>query len=264
MARRNEDITFHEPGDTEENQKPPNIVAASGLIIDAPCEPGHEALIRLVEIFNVNVVLVVDNPSMKMALAKHLGCFNGEDAPLEESELPFSKVVVLGVPKGEGVVPITGTVQKSLRRYAWKNYFLGSHEVPASLSASDPPSGHVLLTLRSTEVQFYQLATPVRLSANESGYQRIRVSPISGRDLMKLTSFVLGVSSARREEEVPRASIAQMALIESVEEVQDGGGVFLIKTYVAAISGATENRLGSKFLIVPSSRHLRWTHELPS
>ncbi|PHJ24314.1 polynucleotide 5 -hydroxyl-kinase [Cystoisospora suis] len=58
------------------------LLAASGLIINAPPQAGLSLIVRLVEIFNVDIVLVVDNPS----LLRSIQDFFSYDEPCNESE----------------------------------------------------------------------------------------------------------------------------------------------------------------------------------
>lgn len=58
------------------------LLAASGLVINAPPQAGLSLIVRLVEIFRVDIVLVVDNPS----LLRSVQDFFSYDEPCNESE----------------------------------------------------------------------------------------------------------------------------------------------------------------------------------
>lgn len=92
-------------------------IAASGLIINAPFQPTSELLIRIVELFQVDVILVLDNESMHAAMSKaYANCPRVHGIP---------KVEVVPLPKAGGVVQATAQRLRYLRALRVRDYFYG-------------------------------------------------------------------------------------------------------------------------------------------
>ncbi|KAH8742069.1 pre-mRNA cleavage complex ii protein clp1-related [Cryptosporidium ryanae] len=138
---------------------------ASGFILNAPFQPSNELLLELISIFDVDIVVVMDDPSTQHYLADRFdykepqsyeqlesiassnssattkgggSCSGGvtnesvnDESVLREdrfSELP--KISVVGVSKSDGVISITSQRLTEIRRECLKSYFFGSPESP--------------------------------------------------------------------------------------------------------------------------------------
>ncbi|KAF7458834.1 polynucleotide 5'-hydroxyl-kinase [Cryptosporidium felis] len=131
---------------------------ASGFILNAPFQPSNELLKELIAIFDIDVVVVMDDPSTQHYLAdqydykepqsydgiekqylEELGKDGGsansegglENNPSAEryfEKLP--KISVVGVSKSDGVISITSQRLTEIRRECLRSYFFGSPEFP--------------------------------------------------------------------------------------------------------------------------------------
>ncbi|KAK6588901.1 pre-mRNA cleavage complex ii clp1-related [Cryptosporidium xiaoi] len=136
---------------------------ASGFILNAPFQPSNELLLELISIFDIDIVVVMDDPSTQHYLANRFdykepqsydqleaiansnssvstksdGNNNGvndssnEDLVLKEKQFSvLPKISVVGVSKSDGVISITSQRLAEIRRECLKSYFFGSPESP--------------------------------------------------------------------------------------------------------------------------------------
>lgn len=132
---------------------------ASGFIANAPFQPSNELLKELISIFDIDVVVVMDDPSTQHYLADqyeykepfsyevlekmhvdesgNAGSSSGSDRDADASSLSdekyferLPKISVVGVSKSDGVISITSQRLTEIRRECLRSYFFGTPEFP--------------------------------------------------------------------------------------------------------------------------------------
>lgn len=237
-----------------------STLAASGIIMNAPIikdesDDSFKLLIDLIDIFKVDIVLVVDRPSMEHKLAQHFGSYAGDSQAQPQSEgqedqLPKG-VTVLGVDKGKGVVATTDDRVRRLRDYAWRNYF----------------QGRVTIRKTSNEATFVQLTSHDSLEG--LGPQRVHIIRLDEKELVYLVNVVLGVSSSSNPDDITTANVAQVAnvtqvaLIQSVIEnprAAEGSYRYIIE--MAVLSEDVFQLSSNHLILIVPNRQLKWTSDL--
>ncbi|KAJ1608331.1 C1p1p GTPase and Pre-mRNA cleavage complex protein [Cryptosporidium canis] len=131
---------------------------ASGFIINAPFQPSNELLKDLISIFEIDVIVVMDDPSTQHYLADQYGYkepqnyevleklyieesggtnSSGQEQegapskPRDEKYLErLPKISVVGVSKSDGVISITSQRLTEIRKECLRSYFFGTPEFP--------------------------------------------------------------------------------------------------------------------------------------
>lgn len=131
---------------------------ASGFIMNAPFQPSNDLLKELISIFDIDVVVVMDDPSTQHYLAdqydykepqsyeilekQHLEESGNTSSSISDQETNVSKpnnekyfeklpkISVVGVSKSDGVISITSQRLTEIRRECLKSYFFGTPEFP--------------------------------------------------------------------------------------------------------------------------------------
>ncbi|EEA04826.1 uncharacterized protein CMU_038930 [Cryptosporidium muris RN66] len=223
----------------------------SGFIVNAPYQPSTELLEELISIFNIDVVIVMDDPSTQHYLAdkydykepvnyedleKQLKSKNEESETLNNQDVLTSlpKVSVVGVSKSDGVISITSQRLAEIRRECLKSYFFGSPEYPLRphtitlkvVPMKDDGTSSILpgSILTSTwchlvELQITSLpasALPadqdVSMIANTT-----QVVPFN-KPLKSLINAIAGISNSKNSSNVAISSLAGIIHIRAVHE----------------------------------------------
>ncbi|KAL3128189.1 C1p1p GTPase and Pre-mRNA cleavage complex [Cryptosporidium hominis] len=131
---------------------------ASGFILNAPFQPSNDLLKELISIFNIDVVVVMDDPSTQHYLSdqydykepqsyeilekQHLEESGNANNSSSDQEIDINKlniekqfeklpkISVVGVSKSDGVISITSQRLAEIRRECLKSYFFGTPEFP--------------------------------------------------------------------------------------------------------------------------------------
>jgi len=91
--------------------------AASGVVVNAPTQPTPAILEKIIELFEIDIVFILDNEGMLAALSKiFAGCPRVNGVP---------KVEIVPLPKAGGVVQATPKRLRYLRALRVRDYFYG-------------------------------------------------------------------------------------------------------------------------------------------
>jgi len=179
-------------------------VANSGLIINAPFQPTPELLGKIVELFEVDVIFVLDSESLHASLSKmYADCPRTHGVP---------KVEVVPLPKAGGVVQANPKRLRFLRALRVRDYFYGV------LRDFHPYS--VLVDL--ADVQLVQIETATlsasMLPAGQEAQKSVEfiVRPFSGSP-QQLEHAMLAVVRANSMNEVLYAPLCGLVLVTKVE-----------------------------------------------
>ncbi|CEM22499.1 unnamed protein product [Vitrella brassicaformis CCMP3155] len=200
----------------------------SGVILNAPPQASRDHIRDIVRLFQVDVVLVLDDPSLRQALAQHYDSSHQHDvgghlAALlpkpdhggEQSPSATRKVDVVALPKAAGVVQVTEERMKDLRQRVVGRYYHGDPEYPLHPQ---------VITLSSTACHFYKLDASAFSSSllpagqQQAMLQEFRPSAYTGRPPDLALSF-LGVTYARpgKTEDLLFANLAALVFVQAVE-----------------------------------------------
>eukprot|EP00922_Rhytidocystis_sp_ex-Travisia-forbesii_P070206 GHVS01104916.1.p1 GENE.GHVS01104916.1~~GHVS01104916.1.p1 ORF type:complete len:470 (+),score=89.58 GHVS01104916.1:77-1486(+) len=213
------------------------LTAASGLIVNAPYECGSTMLMELVEIFGIDVIVVLDNPSLKQKLALSLP--------------PDQTIAVVGLPKQGGVVSVDKERLRELRLQRYSNYFSGRGLLSVRVRLSEL---HLVMV---DSHQTSQLPDSARsadsLSVESASGSRVDAVEWCGGG-MALLNAVLGVSAATHRQHVHTSPAVGLAFVKNVEEREDveGAREFMVDllTYVPDVI--------ARQLVVPGDKLLKW------
>lgn len=132
---------------------------ASGFIMNAPFQPSNELLKELISIFDIDVVVVMDDPStqhylvdqydykepysyevleqMHVEESGNAGGSTSSDPEVGDGKLgdekyfeKLPKISVVGVSKSDGVISITSQRLTEIRKECLRSYFFGNPEYP--------------------------------------------------------------------------------------------------------------------------------------
>jgi len=92
-------------------------VASSGLVINAPCQPTSELLQKIIDMFEVDIVFVLDSEGMHADLSKAYG-----DCPRVNG---IPKIEIVPLPKAGGVVQSAVKRLRYTRALRVRDYFYG-------------------------------------------------------------------------------------------------------------------------------------------
>jgi len=180
-------------------------IESSGIIVNAPCSPTPELLGKIVDMFEVDVILVLDNEGMLAALSNmYAGCSRINGVP---------KVEIVPLPKSGGVVQSAPKRVRHLRALRVRDYFYGVMR--------DFHPFSVLVDL--ADIQLVQIETamlsasmlPIGQEAQKS--VEFIVRPFSG-DVQKLENALLACVRASSMNEVLYAPMCGFVLVTKVEE----------------------------------------------
>jgi len=179
--------------------------ASSGLVINAPFQPTPELLQRIIELFEVDIVFVLDNESLHAALSKtYVDCPRMNGVPAVE---------VVPLPKAGGVVQATPQRLRYLRALRVRDYFYGV------MRDFHPYS--VLVNLAEIQLVHIETATlsasmlPIGQEAQKS--VEFIVRPYSGTP-QSLQHALLAVVRAQSMNEVLYAPMCGLVLVTKVED----------------------------------------------
>lgn len=179
--------------------------ATSGLIVNAPYQPTPELLQKIIEMFEIDVVLILDNEGLHASLSRvYSGCEKVNGVP---------KVEIVPLPKAGGVVQSAPKRIRFLRALRVRDYFYGV------MRDFHPYS--VLVDL--SDVQLVQIETTT-LSASmlPAGHESQKstdfiVRAFSG-NVQQLEHAMLAVVRANSMNEVLFAPMCGLVLVTKVEE----------------------------------------------
>merc|ERR1719329_99471 len=182
-------------------------VASSGCVINAPFQPTNELLLKIIEMFEVDVVFVIDNEWMHASLAKAFATLPKVNG--------MPKVEVVPLPKAGGVVQDTPQRLRKLRALRIRDYFYGV------MRDFYPQS--VLVDLGDVQLVQIEAATlpagmlPHGAQADASKNVEFIVRSFSGTPA-QLQHALLAVVRASSMNEVLYAPICGLVLVTKVEE----------------------------------------------
>jgi len=190
-------------------------VATSGIIVNAPFQPTPEIIKKIVEMFEIDVVLVLDDESLHAAISKiyaNSGAAGDADAKRRRVQ-GASKVEVVPLPKAGGVVQMPPKRIRMLRALGVREYFYGV------MRDFHPYS--ILIDL--DDVQLVQMERkellPGMLPVGHEAQTTVdfSVRPFTGNP-MQLENVLLGVVRASSASEVIYAPLCGLVLVTKVEE----------------------------------------------
>eukprot|EP00928_Gymnodinium_smaydae_P086929 TRINITY_DN71313_c0_g1_i1.p1 TRINITY_DN71313_c0_g1~~TRINITY_DN71313_c0_g1_i1.p1 ORF type:complete len:502 (+),score=89.63 TRINITY_DN71313_c0_g1_i1:141-1508(+) len=179
--------------------------ASSGVIINAPCQPTPELLQKIIEMFEVDVVLVLDDDSLMAALSRmYADCPRIHGVP---------KVEVVALPKAGGVVQTNPKRLRLLRALRVREYFYGMMRDFHPYSVLVDPNDVQLVQLETATLSAGML--PIGQEAQKSVDFVVR--PFSGNP-RQLENSLLAVVRAGGMNEVLYAPLCGLVLVTKVEE----------------------------------------------
>lgn len=180
-------------------------VGSSGIIVNAPFQPSPELLQRIVEMFEIDVVLVLDSESLHAALSKVY-----ETCPLVNG---VPKVEVVPLPKAGGVVQATPQRLRYLRALRVRDYFYGvMHDFhPSSVLVALDDVQLVTIETATLSASMLPLGREAQMSVE------FVVRPFSGSP-QQLQHALLAVVRAQSMNEVLYAPMCGLVLVTKVEE----------------------------------------------
>eukprot|EP00811_Abedinium_folium_P000434 NODE_10399_length_1355_cov_3.157980.p1 GENE.NODE_10399_length_1355_cov_3.157980~~NODE_10399_length_1355_cov_3.157980.p1 ORF type:complete len:292 (-),score=101.84 NODE_10399_length_1355_cov_3.157980:412-1287(-) len=180
-------------------------VASSGLVVNAPFQPTPELLMKIIEMFEIDVVLVLDNESMHAALSKAFAnCPRMNGMP---------RVEVVPLPKAGGVVQATPKRLRYLRALRVRDYFYGVmrdfHPYSVLVSLAD---------LQLVQIETAMLSASM-LPIGQASQQSVEfiVRAFAGSP-QQLENALLSVVRATSMNEVLYAPMCGLVLVTKVEE----------------------------------------------
>jgi len=179
--------------------------ASSGLVVNAPFQPTSELLTKIIDMFEIDIVFILDNEGLHAALSQtYAGCAKVNGVP---------KVEVVPLPKAGGVVQASAKRLRYLRALRVRDYFYGV------MRDFHPYS--VLVDL--SDVQLVQIETAM-LSASmlphgQEAKQSVDfiVRPFAGT-VQQLENAMLAVVRANSMNEVLFAPMCGLVLVTKVEQ----------------------------------------------
>eukprot|EP00927_Polykrikos_kofoidii_P046471 TRINITY_DN40706_c0_g1_i1.p1 TRINITY_DN40706_c0_g1~~TRINITY_DN40706_c0_g1_i1.p1 ORF type:complete len:511 (+),score=84.64 TRINITY_DN40706_c0_g1_i1:107-1534(+) len=180
--------------------------STSGLVINAPFQPTPELLGKIVDLFEVDVIFVLDNEGLHAALARmYADCPRVAGVP---------KVEVVPLPKAGGVVQAAPKRIRYLRALRVRDYFYGVmrdfHPYSVLVDFADVQ----LVTLETTALSAGML--PIGQDQEQKNVDFI-VRAFDGNP-QQLEHALLGVVRANSLNEVLYAPICGLVLVTKVED----------------------------------------------
>jgi len=179
--------------------------ASSGLVINAPCQPTPELLGKIIEMFEVDVVFIIDHEGLHAALSR---MYAGHE---KVNGVP--KVEIVPLPKAGGVVQAQPKRLRYLRALRVRDYFYGVmrdfHPYSVLVDLSDVQ----LVQIESATLSASML--PIGQEAQKS--VEFIVRPFSG-NVASLENALVAVVRANSMNEVLYAPMCGFVLVTKVEE----------------------------------------------
>jgi len=179
--------------------------ASSGLVVNAPSQPTAELLGKIIEMFEIDIVFILDNEGLHASLSQmYAGCQKANGVP---------KVEVVPLPKAGGVVQASAKRLRYLRALRVRDYFYGV------MRDFHPYS--VLVDL--SDVQLVQIETAMlsasMLPIGQESKQSVEfiVRPFAG-SVQSLENSMLAVVRANSMNEVLFAPMCGLVLVTKVEQ----------------------------------------------
>eukprot|EP00929_Paragymnodinium_shiwhaense_P076192 TRINITY_DN39129_c0_g1_i1.p1 TRINITY_DN39129_c0_g1~~TRINITY_DN39129_c0_g1_i1.p1 ORF type:complete len:482 (-),score=110.18 TRINITY_DN39129_c0_g1_i1:83-1528(-) len=183
-------------------------VATSGVIINAPCQPTAELLAKIIEMYDVDVVFVLDNEHLNAGLSRlYSDCPKVNGVP---------KVEVVPLPKAGGVVQSGNKRLKLLRALRVRDYFYGVMKDFHPYSVLVDLADVHLVQIDTATVSAGMLPLGQEGEAQKNTTEFI-VRPYSGT-LQSLEHALLGVVRANSMNEVLYAPCCGLVLVTKVED----------------------------------------------
>jgi len=179
--------------------------ASSGMVVNAPYQPTPDILQKIIEMFEIDIVFILDNEGLHAALSgMYEGCERIQGVP---------KVEVVPLPKAGGVVQSTAKRLRYLRALRVRDYFYGVMR--------DFHPFSVLVDL--ADVQLVQIETATlsasMLPLGQESQKSVDfvVRPFSG-NVQQLENAMLACVRANTMNEVLYAPMCGLVLVTKVEE----------------------------------------------
>eukprot|EP00931_Biecheleriopsis_adriatica_P115376 TRINITY_DN91178_c0_g1_i1.p1 TRINITY_DN91178_c0_g1~~TRINITY_DN91178_c0_g1_i1.p1 ORF type:complete len:467 (-),score=95.80 TRINITY_DN91178_c0_g1_i1:27-1427(-) len=179
--------------------------SSSGLVVNAPYQPTPALLQKIIDMFDIDVVLVLDSEGLHAALCKmYAGCPKVNGVP---------KVEIVPLPKAGGVVQAAQKRIRFMRALRVRDYFYGVMR--------DFHPFSVLVDL--SDVQLVQIETALlsasMLPLGQESQKSVEfiVRAFSGQ-AAQLENALLGVVRANSMNEVLYAPMCGLVLVTKVEE----------------------------------------------
>lgn len=180
--------------------------ASSGLIINAPFQPTPELLHRIVQLFEVDVILVLDSESMHAAMSKaYANCPRVHGIP---------KVEVVPLPKAGGVVQATAQRLRYLRALRVRDYFYGVMRDYHPYTLLVPLSDVQLVQIETTTISAGMLPHGQQQEAHKTEF----VPRAWNGKPQQLEHAMLALVRANSMSEVLYAPMLGLVLVTAVEE----------------------------------------------
>merc|ERR1719401_391038 len=179
--------------------------ASSGIVVNAPCQPTPEILGKIVEMFEIDVIFVLDHEGLHAALSKmYAGCPRVNGVP---------KVEIVPLPKSGGVVQAQPKRIRFLRALRVRDYFYGVmrdfHPFSVLVDLSE---------LNLVQIETAMLSASMLPIGRESQKSvEFIVRPFSG-SVQQLENALLAVVRANSMNEVLYAPMCGLVLVTKVEE----------------------------------------------
>ncbi|ANQ06878.1 Uncharacterized protein PCOAH_00010840 [Plasmodium coatneyi] len=238
-------------------------IYAAGFILNVPSEADHHVINNLIEIYGINIVIVIDNAFLHYSLKDQYGDDGGRraadrgrdydrdyrgdtwrDSPPEahrkgntlppedeqpdnnkETDDPVRRVEIVGMPKYEGVIPSDNNRIRYCKNLWYYQYFTKDIIVTKNLYRKS----HVI-SFRCSLTSFIKLDTNLAvplsaLPADARDIQRenVTVSLYNG-NITNLTNCILGVSYSKGLNYVHLMNIAAFVHVQSVRQVESEVG----------------------------------------
>mmetsp|Transcript_19589 Transcript_19589/g.45556 ORF Transcript_19589/g.45556 Transcript_19589/m.45556 type:complete len:469 (+) Transcript_19589:86-1492(+) len=180
-------------------------VASAGLIANAPSQPTPDLLVKLIEMFDIDVVFVLDNESLHAALQRQFADSQRVGG--------VPKVEVVPLPKSGGVVQDPPQRIKMLRALRIREYFKGVMRDFQPYPVLVDPADVQLVQIEATQVSASMMPLGQESAAGvDFVVRKFRGTP------QELKNVLLAVVRANSLNEVLYAPICGLVLVTKVEE----------------------------------------------
>ena len=177
-------------------------VAHGGVIVNAPHQPSANLLVKIVESFNIDFVIVLDNEALVAQLSQKIGKTNTEIVPL---------------PKSGGVVQVGTSQLRFLRENTLKNYFHGATEDLRPITLKLKVNDNINLFKLSYHKLDVSLLPSTSLVMHQDIEGSCHASPYTG-SLQDLAHTVLAVMKTATSTMIPYATVAGLVYVKQVDE----------------------------------------------
>lgn len=205
----------------DERSKRP-LIAASGFLVNAPHDAKSELVLELVALFHIDVVVVVDNPSLKHKLSSRTA----------------AAATVVALPKQEGVVAVDRERLRGVRLLELRLVFLDKHSLPSSALPADCSASS-------------QTSVVVKWSGSAHSLQSIVLGVSAATTLAEVaTAPCLGIALVKSVEE-------REIDVDETNDVPPRPGIGLHVEYWVDVQTVVSD-FKTRICVVPTDRQLKW------